>query len=80
MPKWPWISRKEKTESSGAAGDDHLSLAKESLQDLISDSRLPAGIRDSLAHDYAAVEAMLDKLQHGHLHMIMRRSIVSYIK
>lgn len=30
---------------------------------------MPAGIRDSLAQDYAAVQAMLDKLQHGHLHI-----------
>ncbi len=27
------------------------------------------GVRDSLAHDYEAVEAMLDKLEHGHLHL-----------
>jgi small GTP-binding protein len=39
------------------------------LSDLVEDTRLPAGIRESLAHDYAAVEAMLDKLQHGHLHI-----------
>lgn len=69
MPKWPWISRREKSGTQTDPGDDHLSLAKESLTDLIDDSRLPAGIRESLAHDYAAVEAMLDKLQHGHLHI-----------
>jgi GTPase len=39
------------------------------LRELIRDSRLPPGIRDSLAHDYAAVQAMLDKLEHGHLHI-----------
>ena len=44
-------------------------LARESLRELIDDSRLPPGVRDSLAHDYAAVEAMLDKLEHGHLHL-----------
>jgi small GTP-binding protein len=36
---------------------------------LIEDSRLPEGIRESLAHDYESVQAMLDKLQHGHLHI-----------
>ena len=36
---------------------------------MIRDSRLPAGVRESLSHDYAAVEAMLDKLEHGHLHL-----------
>ncbi|MBT8077872.1 MAG: GTP-binding protein [Gammaproteobacteria bacterium] len=67
LPGWPWTSRAAKTEST--VGDDHLTLARESLSELIDDSRLPAGIREALAHDYAAVEAMLDKLQHGHLHI-----------
>jgi len=30
---------------------------------------LPDGVRESLAHDYEAVQAMLDKLEHGHLHL-----------
>jgi len=30
---------------------------------------LPPGIRNSLARDYADVQAMLDKLEHGHLHI-----------
>ena len=50
-------------------GASHLALARESLQELISDARLPEGVRESLAHDYAAVQAMLDKLTHGHLHI-----------
>jgi len=35
----------------------------------LHDARLPDGVRDSLAHDYDAVEAMLQKLEHGHLHL-----------
>ena len=50
-------------------GDRHLSLARESLRDLIDDPRLPGDIRESLAGDYAAVRAMLDKLEHGHVHI-----------
>jgi len=50
-------------------GASHLALARESLQELISDGRLPEGVRESLAQDYAAVQAMLDKLTHGHLHI-----------
>ena len=61
--------KKEKTESADDSGSAHLNLARESLRDLIEDTRLPPGIRDSLAHDYEAVQAMLDKLQHGHLHI-----------
>jgi predicted GTPase len=68
-PNWPWTSKKTKTGPEDDGGSRHLTLAKESLRDLIEDARLPAGIRESLVHDYAAVEAMLDKLQHGHLHI-----------
>ncbi|MEQ8204570.1 MAG: GTPase, partial [Woeseia sp.] len=50
-------------------GSRHLTLARESLTELIDDARLPPGVRDSLAHDYAEVQAMLDKLEHGHLHI-----------
>ena len=68
LPKLPWTRTKKKI-PEGDSGSRHLTLAKESLSDLIDEARLPAGILESLAHDYAAVEAMLDKLQHGHLHI-----------
>jgi small GTP-binding protein len=69
LPPWPWAKTKNSTEAAADGGSTHLNLARESLKDLIEDSRLPAGIRESLAHDYEAVQAMLDKLQHGHLHI-----------
>jgi len=69
LPKWPWTKTKVATETQADGGSAHLNLARESLNDLIEDARLPAGIRESLAHDYEAVQAMLDKLQHGHLHI-----------
>ena len=65
LPGWRW--KKARTEP--AEGDDHLSLARESLRELVHDTRLPGGVRESLAHDYEAVKAMLDKLEHGHLHL-----------
>jgi len=67
LPDWPW--KKRSSESAPDGGSDHLSLARESLRDLIQDSRLPDGVRDSLAQDYEAVQGMLDKLEHGHLHL-----------
>ncbi len=67
LPKWRWT--KEPTEVVGDDGAGHLSLARESLRDLINDTRLPDGVRESLSHDYDAVQAMLDKLDHGHLHL-----------
>ncbi len=69
LPKWPWTRNKAETESDADDGTDHLTLARESLRDLINDARLPDGVRESLAHDYDAVEGMLDKLEHGHLHL-----------
>lgn len=67
LPKWRWT--KSPTEVVGDEGAGHLSLARESLRDLINDTRLPDGVRESLSHDYEAVQAMLDKIDHGHLHL-----------
>ncbi|MCH8865825.1 MAG: DUF697 domain-containing protein [Proteobacteria bacterium] len=69
MPRWPWKTNRTKTETSSDDGSEHLTLARESLRELISDTRLPSGVRDALSNDYDAVESMLDKLEHGHLHL-----------
>ena len=65
LPEWPWKKRRAEHD----VGGDHLGLARESLRELVNDGRLPDGVRESLAHDYEAVEAMLDKIEHGHLHL-----------
>jgi predicted GTPase len=67
LPEWPWTKRK--TDAEAASGSDHLGLARESLRELVHDTRLPDGVRESLIHDYDAVQAMLDKIEHGHLHI-----------
>lgn len=67
LPEWRW--RKKATERPADGGADHLNLARESLRELIRDARLPEGVRSSLARDYEQVQAMLDKLEHGHLHL-----------
>ncbi|MGB5245199.1 MAG: Era-like GTP-binding protein, partial [Woeseia sp.] len=70
LSKWSaWRSRNETATAELDGGSHHLTLARESLSELVSDSRLPAGVRESLAQDYAQVRAMLDKLEHGHLHI-----------
>jgi len=70
LPGWPWKKKPAAADSGAVAEDgDHLALARESLRELVNDSRLPAGVRDSLAHDYRAVQAMLEKLEHGHIHL-----------
>jgi GTP-binding protein Era len=49
--------------------DSHLDQARESLQQLLQDRRLPPEARTELADDFAQVQAMLDKLEHGHIHI-----------
>jgi small GTP-binding protein len=67
LPGWPW--KKKRTPADDGGGEDHLNLARESLRELINDKRLPPGVRESLAQDYDAVQAMLEKLEHGHIHL-----------
>jgi len=52
-----------------ADSDQHLQLARESLRDLLEDSRIPGEVRESLGDDYAQVQAMLEKLDQGHIHI-----------
>ncbi|MEO1036790.1 MAG: GTP-binding protein [Pseudomonadota bacterium] len=48
---------------------DPLTLARESLAELVDDRRLPNAVREALGSDYDQVRAMLDKLEHGHVHI-----------
>ena len=41
----------------------------ESLRALLDDPSVPAGVREALEPDYRNVAAMLDKLEHGHIHI-----------
>ncbi|WGZ92876.1 MAG: GTP-binding protein [Candidatus Thiothrix putei] len=52
-----------------SSGDTHLQLATESLRQLLDDTRIPDDVRESLRHDYTQVRGMLDKLEHGHVHI-----------
>ncbi|PIE00818.1 MAG: GTP-binding protein HSR1 [Thiothrix nivea] len=51
------------------AGDSHLALATESLRQLMGDKRIPDDVREVLKEDYTQVQRMLDKLEHGHIHI-----------
>ena len=50
----PW--KKAATEAAPDYGEDHLTLARESLRDLIHDSRLPEGVRHA-----ASLETALER-------------------
>ena len=64
-----WSSNKPGAKNQTADGDTHLALARESLQELLDDDRVPTEVREALADDYAQVETLLDKLEHGHIHI-----------
>ena len=49
--------------------DTHLDQARDSLELLLQDKRLPPEARAELADDFSQVQAMLDKLEHGHIHI-----------
>lgn len=46
-----------------------MAQARESLTGLLAEQDLPEPIRRGLQHELAQVQAMLDKLEHGHLHI-----------
>lgn len=60
---------RQREPSPERSGDDHLLRAADSLRRLLDDPSIPTEVRESLAADYAQVEAMLDKLERGDLHV-----------
>jgi len=72
MPDWHLKKSASESEPTiaPASGDQHLNLARESLQELLDDKRVPQQVRASLATDYAEVAAMLERLEQGHLHIV----------
>lgn len=73
MPNWRSKSSGKKTDvvalDNNSSGQQNLDLALESLQELLSDSRVPEQVRQSLAGDYAEIEDMLERLQQGQIHI-----------
>ncbi|MEJ2406237.1 MAG: GTP-binding protein [Candidatus Thiodiazotropha sp.] len=70
LPAWRWKSSKHKDSPLATAPEgDPLRLAQDNLRELLEDERLPAGIRDTLKDDFHQLQAMLDKLEKGHLHI-----------
>jgi GTP-binding protein Era len=52
-----------------AARGSHLERAADSLRALLDDASIPRDVRDALAADYAQIESMLEKLEHGRVHL-----------
>lgn len=68
-----WRSEKTRAltrqQASGNTRDDKLDRARESLRALIDDPHIPSPVRASLSHEFQHVQAMLDKLEYGHIHI-----------
>jgi small GTP-binding protein len=69
LPAWPWKSSAEKNSEDDTSQEAHLQLAQDNLRELLQDERLPASVRDTLKDDFSQVQAMLDKLEKGDLHI-----------
>ncbi|MCP3849930.1 MAG: DUF697 domain-containing protein [Gammaproteobacteria bacterium] len=50
-------------------GSKHLSIAKESLEYLLKDKRVPSQVREALSDDFQQIEQMLEKVEHEHIHI-----------
>ncbi|RMG39002.1 MAG: DUF697 domain-containing protein [Gammaproteobacteria bacterium] len=66
-----WFSSSSENQETDPASEDrdHLDLARESLEALVADPRVPEPVRQALARDYAEVQAMLERLEQGHIHI-----------
>lgn len=51
------------------SGDSNVDMAKESLSQLLEDTRVPDSVRDVLSDEYKQLRKMLEKLEKGHLHI-----------
>lgn len=59
----------ESPAQKNASGDNHLSIARESISSLLNDTRVPEQVRQSLQADFQQVEKMLEKIEHEHIHI-----------
>lgn len=72
LASWPWdkdAAEAPGVEPASAAEDSHVARARESLRSLLQESQVPPPVRIALAGDFAEVQAMLDKLDDGHIHI-----------
>ncbi len=60
----PWLKKAKKK-----APDEHLLNANQQIQTLLSDTGIPAAVRQELSGEFAEIEAISEKLQHGEIHI-----------
>lgn len=59
------------SDSNTQRGDKDLSLAKESLTQMLNDKRVPGSVRKALKGEYAKLADMLTRLENQHLHIVV---------
>jgi small GTP-binding protein len=64
-----WKKKTGPDEPVAEPGDSHVALATESIRALLDDERVPEAVRGMLASDYDDVRRMLQKLEHGEVHI-----------
>lgn len=64
-----WRRAKPSRDPAPAGREGHLDRAADSLRRLLDDPSIPPDLRESLAADYAQIESMLEKLEHGRVHL-----------
>ena len=63
----PWEKPAQPNASEPPPPHNPLSLARESLRDLLDDERVPRQVRSALQEDFREIERMLERLDQGHL-------------
>jgi small GTP-binding protein len=60
----PWLKKAKKNNP-----EQHLLNANQQIQTLLTDTAIPASVRAELSQEFAEIEAISEKLQHGEIHI-----------
>ena len=64
MQNLPWLKR-----AKAKKPEQHLLNADQQIQSLLTDSGVPSAVRQELFQEFAEIEAISEKLQHGEIHI-----------
>lgn len=64
LQKLPWLKKAKKNEA-----ERHLLDANQQIQTLLSDTDIPASVRQELSGEFAEIEVISEKLQHSEIHI-----------
>ena len=60
----PWLKKAKKKNP-----EEHLANANQQIQTLLTDTSVPSVVRQELFQEFAEIEAISEKLQHGEIHI-----------